>query len=199
MSAKIPQKTDSSLAFGFFAKSELHFWWFSPLVVKQLFTSAKLTKRRSITSPSAPLPGVVGLDVGRGRKESIFSSQVVGFQPLNHKKQRCKMLPKHEAVEGCWQLLFAGVFPPKMNGSRGRAPGPGPGRLVTRAGTPIHFLHVLHPRSCEQTHPGGKRHTHQFCAMQERSRILATQGGAGAWKRCPQCQATKRHSAAIGS
>ena len=40
------------------------------------------------------------LDVGRGAKNLSVCSSVVGFQPLNHSKQTCKMLPNSHAPEG---------------------------------------------------------------------------------------------------
>ena len=58
--------------------------------------------------PNLPWLGVVGLflvDVGRGAQISHFSSQVVGFQPLNHNKQKCNVFSNnHHVFWAKWKL-----------------------------------------------------------------------------------------------
>ena len=41
---------------------------------------------------------LIWVDLERGAKNIFFSSEVVGFQPLNHNKQQCKMFPNDNHV-----------------------------------------------------------------------------------------------------
>ena len=55
------------------------------------------------------------LDVGRGAKQLNFSSSVVGLQPLNRNKQKCKMdLPLSPQYDQKWKKCFptTTMFPP---------------------------------------------------------------------------------------